>query len=313
MGLEHNFMGKRLIEKDKKSKIFIDLKFYISNNKNMLFVKNSNDEYTPISKQLVKEEIKQQNIFSQEDKELKFYNPNLYNKNLSISMYILLDGDPNKAHSIMRYDGCVGKEHHNMFLPGDKRKTILGDIAKNPHFHFQNEDDNLICSKKVINSDKKTKWKTGRCNAIDINHLIKYLVELDNSNRAKVEMLYDQERHYNMPFLNAKYRNKVLSYDFDIYRFLKEIPKESQSFVYDTLKNVKQKLKKIEFKTENPCFRKLVFALLFIDEIYQIRITNQNLKEMKILSQLEYCYANALIDSFSNNTNKNMPENYNHL
>ena len=296
--------------KDKKSKIFNDLQFYINNNGNMIFAKNCIDEYTPISKQIINEEIKHQQFLTEEDKALKFYNPNLYNKNLSISMYILLDGDPNKAHSIMRYDGCNGKQHKNMFLPQDKRRAIFGDIASNPHFHFQNEDDNLICSKKIVNSDKRVKWKTGRCNAIDINHLIKYLVELDNSNRERIEMLYDQERHYNMPFLNAKYNNKVLSYDFDIYEFLKNVPQESQTFVHDTLRNVKQKLKKIEYKTENPCFRKLVFALLFIKEIYELRKTNDNLRELKILSQIEYSYANALIDSFSNNKNKLLVEDY---
>ena len=116
------------------------------------------------------------------------YLPTLYDRTLTISMYVLLEGSSNKSHMFLRYDSS-SKTHKNIYVGSDKRQSVYGLEAENPHFHFQNEDDNLLCIKKFRDANRHIKWKTGRCNAIDCKHLIKYLLELDSLSQEKLEEL----------------------------------------------------------------------------------------------------------------------------
>lgn len=302
---ENNFQFQKNA-KTKNNKTFNDLQFYVNPNGNMVFAKISTEEYTPISKKLISQEAEK----GEDEKELRIYNPALYNKTLSISMYTLLEGDPSSAHSVMRYDGGGDHPHHNMFLPSDYRKEVFGDIASMPHFHFQNEDDNLLCIKKVINSDKKTRWKTGRCNAIDVDHLCKYLIDLDNCSQEEIERLYNKDRHYNMPFLEAKFQNKSFKVEAKSNEYINTLSEEDKEYVFNLIVTVKQNIDQLNYSPQNSSFKNLIYALQFIKEIYNQRKTENNCAILKILSQLEYIYSNALVDSICNIQNKLLYQDY---
>lgn len=302
---ENNFQFKKSA-KTKNNKTFNDLQFYINKDGNMVFAKISTEEYTPISKKLISQEVAK----TEDDKELRIYNPCLYNKNITVSMYCLLEGDPQQAHSFMRYDGGGDHPHHNMFLPSDHRREVFGDIAQMPHFHFQNEDDNLLCSKKVINSDKKTRWKTGRCNAIDVDHLIKYLIDLDNCSQEEVEKYHNKDKHYNMPFLAAKFQNKSFNVETNLDEYLNSLSEKNREIIFSIIVNVKSNMKQLNYNPANSSFKKLVYALQFVKEIYEQRKERNSCEELKILSQLELIYSNAIVDSICNNQNKVLYQDY---
>ena len=295
-----------------------DLAFFADEKNKVAYAKTVNMNYKPVSEQLIEEEQKGK---SEEEKKKDVYRPELYSRNYSITLYVLLDGTEKKAHPILRYDSTP-YEHRNTFLQNDKRKEVFGQTAQNPHFHFQNADDDLLCLKRNSHKDGQERWSTGRCNAIDCPHLIKYLYELDEKKPEEIQKLVEQNMDYGMPFLYYKNNNKYLSVNIkrSVSSFVKgeidsgKLNNRDVDFIKKIASDFKQSFSATEYATEpknDRVFPKLIRALAFLDYINKVREKTTNIREIEILSNLEIEISNATFEKVANLEYNRNKQNYN--
>ncbi len=282
-----------------------DVQFFISSDEKMLFSKVTNLIFVPTSPAVLREYKKLHP--SKQEQEKLIYMPSVYDRSFSISMYVMLEGDPKKTHMYMRYDSS-NKSHRNVYIGPDKRERVFGYETGNPHFHFQNEDDNLLCMKKFRDEHRQIKWKTGRCNAIDVKHLVSYLTELDNISEKKVAQQFFEGAHYNMPFLEAKFNKKVF-YTKSINAIVDDYKNGKDNHEY--LQGLVQKFKLLnpEQTAAGKCFARLISSLKFLQFIYDERINTSDLGELEALSQLEIVCANDVMNSITNSREQAMQKN----
>lgn len=289
-----------------------DFQYFIDRNDKIMFVKEVKTKYHPISLKIVR--ARKRNLGDNADKII--YDSNAYERTLSISMYVLLDGNPNKAFPYFRYDSS-NHSHNNLYIGNDKRKDIFGQIAESPHFHFQNEEDNLLCIKKFIGNDRHTKFKTGRCNAIDIPHLKKYLNELDNKSQEELEDEYQKNMTYGMPFLEYKFKNKKLqlSYNKIIEQFSSTLTEEQLEVFNDILNTFNLKSDYSQTKeNNNKFFNPLIKSLDLLQYLHNYITLSENdldaLERKEILSNLEILFANNVVDGICRNSSYFLEKKY---
>lgn len=243
--------------------------------------------------------IEKDNVDTRTDIE-KLRDEELFKRTLSISMYVLLDGDPNRAMSFMRYDNQYDNNgpHRNTYVGKDKRFEVFGDKAGYPHFHFQSENDTLFC---LMKKQRKNEYKVSRCNAIDCKHLKSYLLKLD----SKSDHSLKEERHnngsYNMPFLAMKEEKYKIKLNLDklIESYIAEnkVPENKNVIIMinDWLENAQ---KKDEYKdNENKCFADLIKAIDFVKQLNLLRCNKTlTFDEMTILSDIEAVVATEIVD-----------------
>ena len=283
-----------------------DVQFYTNKDEKMIFAKVTNINFAPISHRLIKQVKK---TLNEDDQKRIIYSPELYNRTFSISYYVMLDGDPKRCHSFLRYDSAV-EPHKNVFFKGDQREEVYGTVADNPHFHFNNEDDGLLCIKKYRDKDRHTRWKTGRCNAIDCKHLISYLQSLDNKSTSEIENLFDSGKHYNMPFLKMKLLGRKVelpTIDNLFKKFLSKKEECETTLVNSLNKEFSEKVAK--GKTAG-CFSKLTTFLELLNFIQEKRSVTSNLAQLEILSNLEVEVASEVVNAISHTHHKILEKDY---
>ena len=305
--LNNNFFfqnrKKKKENKYSEEKIKNDVHFYLSKEQDVICAKLITLKYKPKDIKLIKRFMRSELQDNDENKDAGWQfveNNALYSRSLSISMYVLLEGDPNKALPFLRYDSEEG-EHTNVFIGDDKRKAIFGEKAKSPHFHFQNETDNLLCMAKFTGDESK-KYKTGRCNAIDCPHLKKYLQFLDGLSQKELLAQSDKNLTYGMPFLDIKMRSKAIKMNCAgaIYQFFIDHTEEDVkkiSYVKEWMEEAKDK---ICYKNgDGKKFGKFIFALDLIELINEKRMSSFDIEEKNLLTQLEIICADSLINAIS--------------
>lgn len=283
-----------------------DVQFYTNKDEKMIFAKVTNINFAPISHRLIKQVKK---TLNEDDQKRIIYSPELYNRTFSISYYVMLDGDPKRCHSFLRYDSAV-EPHKNVFFKGDQREEVYGAIAKNPHFHFQNEDDGLLCIKKYRDNDRHIRWKTGRCNAIDCEHLINYLQSLDKKSTSEIESLFYNGKHYNMPFLKMKLLGRKVelpTVDNLLKKFLSKKEEGEGKFIDCLNREFNEKVTK--GKTAG-CFSKLITTLELLNFITTKRAKTDKLSELEILSNLEVEAASEVVNAISHTHHKILEKDY---
>ena len=150
----------------KFEKVMAEPKFYTNEEDNIMFGKLMRLKYVPAEEKILQKLENTQGL-----DEYPYDDETIYDKVISISFCAIIKGDCTNAIPIYRYDSS--KLHHkNIYIGDDERREIFGDVAQSPHFHFQNEDDSLLCLRKYHqNNNKDHLYKSGRCNAIDCKHL----------------------------------------------------------------------------------------------------------------------------------------------
>ena len=278
-----------------------DVKFYLSRQENMIFAKYINLRYRPENLRAVKDHNKDK---TPEEKSYTMYDTKLYNRSLSISMYVLLDGDPNKAMPFVRYDNDPNP-HTNLYIGNDPRLEVYGKETVGPHFHFQSEEDSLICLRKFRCEDGRVKFKTGRCNAIDCHHLIEYLLKLDQLSPKEVEHLEEQNLHYNMPFLKYKAEGKKIGCSVDkiFESFIKGRTKDEIRLLNGISKWLEMS-KNDEIYNRGGSFAKVIKTLGFLIRLHAHLESPINYQQRKLYSQLEIVVADSLINSICNNSHQ---------
>lgn len=297
---EHNFSKKKIINNN-------DIQFYTTKDENMLFAKVTNIKFEPISYVLIKEAVK--NMPADSRTKLQ-YNPTLYNRTFSISLYVLLEGDPNKSHPYLRYDSnpCT---HTNTFLGGDKRLEVYGLEADNPHFHFQNEDDALLCIRKYRDSGRHIRWKTGKCNAIDCKHLVRYLALLDNLEQRELHRQEEQNLSYGMPFLDIKLKGKkIITKSVD--KLLDEYPllDEKSGQLIDMLRESFKMLYPVKATQGDKSFKRLITSLRFLQLLHDEQSNTLDEEKLEILSNLEIECASDVVGAISSCSQKIIEKDY---
>ncbi len=304
--------GNRNYTSDDKVQDFNDAQFYVSDDEKMLFAKIVNLSFKLLDEDFLKN---YKTLYpSKQDQEKLIFMPDIYDKTLSISMYVMLDGDPKNTHSFLRYDSVAENKpsHKNIYIGGDDRQQILGEYADSPHIHFQNEDDNIICAKlyKTGSNDADEKWKTGRCNAIDVKHLINYLTILDSTPDAQIREDYAKGLHYNMPFLEAKYNKKILDIKSvnKLVNNYKKDKEDNHQFITKLVKNFELLNPKQEPSEKS--FTGLINALKFVQFVYDERSNTTNLDELQVLSDLEIVCANEVMNCISKSRERIIQKDY---
>lgn len=310
--LSNNFLfnnrKKAGLNRYSEEKIKNDVQFYVAPAEQVLTAKVITLKYKPINLGLIKKMYRQlesdggvldgETVAKQE--RLREHDA-LYSRSLSLSMYALLDGNPEKCMPFIRFDDEEG-EHNNVFIGDDKRRRVLGDKAVGPHFHFQNETDSLLCLRKFT-GEETHKYRTGRCNAIDVPHLKDYLQFLDTLDAIETEREFEKSRHHGMPFLEMKIRGRApkTRLSAHMYSFFENLPEEDKSkiaYVKNWLDNAKENP---EYKNINgKKFGKIIMALDFFTFINEKRKEILNLEERQLLTEIEITTANALLCTFAN-------------
>ncbi len=297
------FADRKARYQESHSQAKTDIRFYVdhdfkSQNKGMMFAKVVNLKYKPSLLRVVNEEEKKHANAQDALIADKF----LYDRSLSISMYVLMDGDPNAAMPIARYDNDM-YPHHNVFIGDDKRKTIFGDTAASPHFHFQNEEDSLLCLRR---SRADGKYRTGRCNAIDCYHLKQYLKKLDRLNKSEIQRNVREKNDYGMPFLNMKAKNIAVFKDPEpMIRKYFENNRVNNSVVLKWFDKTREY--DLYKSAPNRIFTNLIKSLDLLDFIANSQKVCLDAKESKMMSDVEVLLANNVV------SNMNLIKEYDNL
>lgn len=299
----NSFVYKDKKYKRVKDKIKNDVQFYLSQNEDIMCAKIINIRYRPANLKMVGQKS---HIAPKEIKPKLVYDNSLYQRSFSISMYVLLDGDPKKAMPYLRYDND-NTPHTNLYIGDDKRRKIFGKTAKNPHFHFQNEDDSLLCLRNFKDNNGRTKYKTGRCNAIDCPHLKNYLIHLDNLSQYDIQKQLEENQTYNMPFLHIKAKGKALNINVDeiISNYISQRSQEERELLIDITSYLEQTKDNPLYKnSNNKCFGKLIKSLDLLDYLVSIMQQSTNYNQRKLFSHIEIMIANNVINAIDNNNTK---------
>ena len=298
---ESDFKRRKIINSN-------DVQFYTTKDENMLFAKVTNLKFEPINYHHIKEAG---SGLEGEEKEKLRFNPRLYNRTFSISLYSLLEGDPKKSHPFVRYDSA-SMTHTNTFLEGDKRIEVFGIESDNPHFHFQNEDDLLLCIRKYRDGDRRIRWKTDKCNSIDCKHLVRYLLSLDNKSQEELEKLDRQNLNYGMPFLNIKVKGKKIN-TISVDKILENYPcqNENERQYLEELKCSFKMLYSVKsVGGGEKSFKKLISSLQFLQFVSDERSNTQDNGKLELLSNLEVECATGVVNSITNCSEKIIEKDY---
>lgn len=164
---------------------YYDTQFYLSQDRQILFAKT----------------VRQ--IFRIHDKKRYFetfahhygeHDYSLSERGASVGMFAFLQGKEERPCLFARIDDD-GYNHQNLIID-ERKKTVFGEVAGYPHFHFQNELDQYLCRKESPKG-----YKTGRSNAIDIPHLIDYLKYLESLPTRTLEKMLKEGDDVDLPFL----------------------------------------------------------------------------------------------------------------
>lgn len=301
---ERSFDKMNGIDSDSKGIImYTDAKYYIGVH-NIAFAKVVSTQYKPIDSLLV--EKKAGSVEKHQQQQL-VNDPALFDRTLSVVMYCFLNGSPSKAHPYFRYDSG-GKTHHNLFINNTEKQKIFGDVAKVPHFHFQNSDDDLICLKKLRGEDNKLKYKTGRCNAIDIDHLIDYLSKIENMDPKKITSFDIMNNSFDMPFLNIRQENRSMKENLKpiAIEYTRTLNEKDSRFIKNIISAFNQEVK----LDKNTYFAPLKNDLRFLNflALYKKRIAKivevdyfKDIHRYELISQLEVRCADKITDIFNSN------------
>ncbi|MCI8555489.1 MAG: hypothetical protein HFI85_02830 [Clostridia bacterium] len=291
--------------RDKKARatgeqVKTDIQYYLSKNEDILCAKVVNLKYKP---KALKYFGRKRYPSSKIEIEARINDRFLYDRSLSISMYVLLDGDPKKAMPFMRYDNDP-HPHTNVWIGQDKRKAVFGEVAQSPHFHFQSEEDAILCLRKFRYTNGKGKYRTGRCNAIDCRHLKNYLMKIDNMGGKLAENELAKNGTYGLPFLKMKINKKALKINVDnlVKDYLDGKSSTEQGYLRYLTKWLDATKDNPDYEMpKNKCFGSLIRALDFIDFMTNNMSTGLYGCDRKMLSEIEVLVANAVVNVINNN------------
>ncbi len=278
-----------------------DIRFYAGHHPNQgqsMYAKLVNLKFKPVSLKLLRDEI---DAHPDIDKDAILLDKFLYTRSLSISMYALLDANPNAAMPIMRYDNDI-VPHHNVFLGDDPRRVVFGDTASAPHFHFQNEEDSLLCLRKFKTNEGKIKYRTGRCNAIDCPHLKQYLKKLDKLNKGQLQRNLQEHNDFGMPFLVMKARSRNNENLFqDPENLIREYLSTQDLRCGRDIKKWFDRASELHLYENEPnrIFTNLIKSLDLLEFVTSKEKVCTDLKEGKVLSDIEVLLANDLVNEMN--------------
>lgn len=190
----------------------------------------------------------------------------------------------------------------------EKHKQIIGEVAQVPHFHFQNNVENLLYLKKSNKDDSDLNYSAPGCNAIDCEHLIKYLQQLD---ATPINMLKTETQSYGMPFLDAKIKNLPLN--INIQATLLNVLSSPNSLSVENinyLTTLYNQINKITYddNTENNYFSKLIESLDVLEKMHKKIDSTQDPKQVAELTLIETECANQIVSAMSNYSQKENPK-----
>lgn len=230
-----------------------------------------------------------------------------FSREIDICTYVIPNGNPQNAINILRYDG-TGCPHYNQVFLSEKHKQIIGEVAQVPHFHFQNNVENLLYLKKSNKDDSDLNYSAPGCNAIDCEHLIKYLQQLD---ATPINMLKTETQSYGMPFLDAKIKNLPLN--INIQATLLNVLSSPNSLSVENinyLTTLYNQINKITYddNTENNYFSKLIESLDVLEKMHKKIDSTQDPKQVAELTLIETECANQIVSAMSNYSQKENPK-----
>ena len=295
-------------------KEFKQPQFFINEKDSMMFAKLTRLKYTPMR-------IKYARLLDEQGEKLELEDKRIFDRIISISFFAVPDGKMHNAIQLYRYDSSK-LAHRNMFIGEDYRQDVFGQEVKSPHFHFQNEDDSLLCLKRQSDRPEAEAYKSGRCNAIDCEGLKKYLIDLDQTADEVVENLYAFKIHYGMPFLKKRKEKIVARCNFieSVNKFIKTLSAEDRILLTDVQGWISESQYPVCDDEGNmfdyddyPCFGQLIRGLDFIQFVFDKRNEEFDVRKSQLLTKLEILCANCVMDAFAGveNLKELMREGYN--
>ncbi len=289
---QYEFEDSRLKHLSRGDIVKRDVKLYLSQDEDMLFSKTARLKIVPKDLSAIK--VTQTN--KTDDVKAKQINDwSLYQRSFSIAIHTYLEGNVEKGATIFRYDNDEFV-HSNVWLEGDARKSVFGDYAENPHFHFMNEDDALLCL--ANKGSKASKFLPGRCNAIDCRHLREYLKKLDSLSNAEAEKQLEENKAYGMPFLGMKvHKHKI---NINIENIINNyIEKNAITNLSDLQAWVAELGNKPENNAKGKIFSSLIKALECLERITSLIKSEFDYDRIKMFSDLEILIANEIVEKIN--------------
>lgn len=267
---------------------YIETQFFASSDRKIIFAKTVRQIFRiNDTKKFLRE-------FSKEAVE---HDRSIAQRGFSVAMYSFLQGSEKKLSLFARLDDD-GFNHRNLLID-ERRKKVFGEVAGYPHFHFQNETDQYLCRK-----ESDSGYKTGRCNAIDVPHLIKYLVSLENQTKQQIKSAYARRETLDLPFLDILVeREEFFPKPLKIVEdFVKNQGEEGVQMCkeffadFDNNYNLQGILGGLDY------FKNFAFTLLLLQHISDLYWSeeNTNLKYKNFLAQFEITLSEKVMDAICN-------------
>lgn len=244
-----------------------------------------------------------------------FMDETKFEKQVDVCTYIVPNGNPEYAVNIMRYDG-TGFNHFNQVFYSDEHKEVFGELAEVPHFHFQNNVENLIYTKKEKNNEADRTYSNAGCNAIDIPHLTNYLKKLDELSYSDLQA---STSDFGMPFLQAKKLNIPMA--INIKKFIYEYGQvlvNSAALSKDGIKyltELYEKINSISFTDNKPEPGHFDGLVLSLETLKLINAEREACKDKRLqfeIMALETVCATKIMETISGkSTNLNNPDKSN--
>lgn len=288
----NNYISPTFLPGEKLKNIYNDVNFYLSEDKSMIFAKVVRQKFSVHN---IKKYVEGFNhTYDEHDSQTA-------RRGMTVAVYAFLQGKETQPCNFARLDDD-GYVHRNLFID-DQREHFFGEFAGFPHFHFQNEVDQYICRK-----DNQRGYKTGRCNAIDIPHLLKYLEYIENLSSEQKDLMRAQEEDGGLPFFRLMteretfFLNPLLVID-EFVNLQNEDGREMAKILFadfDKKYNGSQILGGLNY------FKNFAFALLLIQHISDIYWENpqKNPLYKDFLAKFEIFLSDKIMDAVCNISEK---------
>lgn len=285
----NNYIHPTIDDDEYYTESFSDAKFYASRDSKMLFGKIVRQTFKVMDKENYLENF---NVDGNE------YDPSLAQRGFSVGMFAFLQGKEEYPSLFARLDDD-GFTHRNLFID-DYKKRVYGEKAGYPHFHFQNQTDQYICRKEGYNG-----YETGRCNAIDIPHLIDYLLHIERLSQGKLYERYHKHEDADLPFINImverpKFSLKTLKV---VRNFMDKLTDDEMQLCKQCLKDFDRKYNSSDRLKGLHYYKNLGFALLLLEFVSQKYWQVSDLSYKKFLASFEIALSEGIMDSICNVTN----------
>lgn len=283
----NNYVSPVVDKEERFTNDYRETKFYASADRKMIFGKKVRQTFRVSDVEGYLQEFG-------EGKDAE-YDENISHRGSSVAMFCFLQGKEEHPELFARLDDD-GYDHKNLLIDDDKRR-VFGERAGFPHFHFQNYTDQYLCRK-----DTERGFETGRCNAIDIPHLLNYLKYLESLSPKHLYSLYHKHENCDLPFLDIMIERPVFPIKpmKTLKEFMAELSRSEREMCVKFFESFDKRYNKSKALEGLKYYKEFGFTLLLLQFVSDKYWSEKDLTYKKFLGGLEITLSEKIMDTICN-------------